>query len=443
VQCRPEAPRPNLLLFVADTLRADALRCYGGAAETPNICGLAERGVLFTAAQANAPWTSPSAVSLFTGSYPTAYANLASAGGGVSSFWVSDEEVLLGDALRARGYDVRFGSSSPLVAQTNALQGFEPLPEPTRPVDPALAGIGKAGRYLRAHDGTPFFLLEWVMDAHAPYEARGVLERIEVDRSRLPRPLEFYTRLGHQLPLSMRDYAPGMSDYELEVLRRLYRAEVEAIDAKFGNLARALDAAGLRESTYVVFTSDHGEGFGEHGTFLHGVSFHDELTRVPLIVAGPGIAPGRRVDAPVSLVDLMPTLRDLLGVDCLREPQGRSLADRLRGERAGAPEGHAHYLSSPTDLSRGIDALVEGEYKLIAKLDGSVELYDLGDDPGERRDLASQRSAVVSRMRAELAAIRSEKDARRRRNFARQTEAERLEVEARTRSGLRELGYIE
>ena len=98
VQCRPACPRTNLLLIVTDTLRADALACYGGSAHTPNICGLAERGVLFEVAYANAPWTPPSAASIFTGNYPTAYANLSSGPSYAPSFWVSDEEVPLGEA---------------------------------------------------------------------------------------------------------------------------------------------------------------------------------------------------------------------------------------------------------------------------------------------------------------------------------------------------------
>jgi choline-sulfatase len=431
------------LLFVTDTLRTDALSCYGGPAHTPQICGLAERGVLFEAAYANGPWTPPSAVSIFTGNYPTAYVNLAPAAGEASSFWVSDDELLLGEALRESGYDVRLGSGSPLVADSNALQGFERLPEPAGPVDPSIAGAAKAGQYLRTRGGSPFFLLEWVMDPHAPYEARGVLDRLEVDASRLPEPLEFYTNLGHQQPLRMRDYTPRMSAYEVDVLRRLYLAEVERVDEKFGILMRELDSAGLRESTYVVFTSDHGEGFGEHRVFLHGVSFYNELVRVPLIVAGPGIARGMRVRTPVSLVDLMPTLRDLLAVECLNDPQGRSfrrLLDDAGGEEA---TGHAHYLAGPVRLSGGLDALVDGEYKLIAMLNGSAELYHLSDDPGELRNLAAERPAVVARMRADLDRIRGEKDERWRRNFAHQTEEERLEVHEQALEGLRELGYVE
>jgi len=438
--CQPAPSPPNLLLFVTDTLRADALSCYGGPAHTPNICSLAERGVLFEAAHANGPWTPPSAVSIFTGNYPTAYANLGESG---ESYWVSDEEVLLAEALRARGYDVRFGSGSPIVAKTNALQGFERLPEPTRAVDASFAGVAGSAQYLRDHDGTAFFLLEWVMDPHAPYEAPGVVDRLDVDRSRLRQPLDFYTRLGHRLPMSLRDHAPRMSDYELEVLRRLYLAEVERVDEKFGDLMRALDAAELRPSTYVVFTSDHGEGFGEHGAFLHGVSFYDELSRVPLIVAGPGIARGKRVHKSVSLVDLMPTLRDLMAVECLNDPQGRSLAPLLRGGPEDEAPSHAHYLSSPSGLTRGVDALIDGNHKLIAKLDGSTELYDLAEDPGERRNLAAERPDVVLRMRAVLDRIRRGKDERRRRNFALQTEKDRLDVHEQVLEELRELGYVE
>jgi arylsulfatase A-like enzyme len=442
VQCQASPPPPNLLLIVTDTLRADALSCYGGRADTPHICDLAERGVLFEAAYSNGPWTPPSAASIFTGNYPMAYADVESSDR--ASFWVSDDELLLGEALRLRGYDVFFGSGSPLVTSTNVLQGFERLPNETRRTDAGGRTVDtRSGRYLRNHDGTPFFLLEWFMNPHAPYEASGILDRLELDRSRLSQPLEFYTRLGHQVPPRMREHAPQMSDYELEVLRSLYLAEVEAVDEKVGTLLRDLDAAGLVEGSYVVFTSDHGEAFGEHGAFLHGRSLHDELVRVPLIIAGPGVARGKRVRTTVSLVDLMPTLRDLLSVECLNDPQGRSLRPLIVGENGGEAPGTVHYLGGPTQATRGVDALVDGDYKLIARLDGTSHLYDVAEDPGELRDLAAERPDVVSRMRADLDRIRRENHEIRRRNFTRRTEGERLEVHEQTLEALRELGYIE
>ncbi len=162
-------------------------------------------------------------------------------------------------------------------------------------------------------------------------------------------------------------------------------------------------------------------------------------------MAGPEIAPGTRVSMPVSLVDLMPTLRDLLAVDCLNDPQGRSLRPLLRGGAGTATDepGHAHYLASPDKLIRGMDAVVDQNYKLIAMMNGRVALYDRSEDPGELRDLADERPDVVSRMRAELGRIRGEKDARRGQNFAFRTEEDRLEVHERSLRGLRELGYVE
>lgn len=441
VSCSSTQPA-NILLVITDTLRADALACYGGGARTPHICGLAETGVLFERAYANGPWTPPSAVSIFTGNSATAYANVES-GAAEHSFWVSDEEFLLAEGLRERGYDVLFQSKSPVMSEPNTLQGFEPAPEPTRPMGVRLAGVDGLAHYLWNHDGTPFYLLGWIMDPHAPYHPRRALSSFEVDRARLPRPLPFYTRLGHGTPPRVRDHAPSMSGYELEVLHRLYLAEVETVDEKVGGLLRALDAAGVRENTYIVFTSDHGEGFDEHGIFLHGRSFYDELVHIPLIVAGPGVARGRRVQTPVSLVDLMPTLADLLALDCLNDPQGSSLRALLREEGVGDRPERVHYLASSTVPTRGVDAVVAGSYKLISLPAGTVELYDLSQDPGEQRNVAAERPELVTRLLAHRDRFRSENDARRRRNFALQPKQDRLKVHEQTLKELRGLGYVE
>jgi choline-sulfatase len=140
----------------------------------------------------------------------------------------------------------------------------------------------------------------------------------------------------------------------------------------------------LRDDTLIVFTSDHSEGFGEHGLYLRANSFFRALVCVPLIIAGPGITSGKRATEPVSHVDLMPTLRELLGVDCLRgDARGRSFRSILTGEGAPAPRGQYAVGARP----EAGDALIEGLHKLISQASGEELPFGLANDPGESRDL--------------------------------------------------------
>jgi arylsulfatase A-like enzyme len=231
-----------------------------------------------------------------------------------------------------------------------------------------------------------------------------------------------------------------MSDAERSLLRALYDKEVEWLDRCVGWLFDALDRRGLWERTYVIVTSDHGEGFGEHGVWLHGKGLHDELLRVPLLVAGPGIPAGLRVSAPVSLTDLVPTLRDLLGVDCCAGAQGKSFAPLLRGAEAGDRE---TYSGAANDAGRTRGALVAGRLKWIAGADGHGSLYDLAADAGETRDLASERPGDAARLAGRLDALQREGEALRARRLAGRSAGELDAARTRTRRELEALGYVE
>ncbi len=445
---RPSAP--NVLLIVSDTLRADALSCTGGAARTPNLCRVAAEGALFEQARSAAPWTAPSAVALFTGSHPDGFADRP-AGERNQVFLVGPEHETLAEALAARGYTAAADVDNFLVHQTGALQGFARL-------DPRSAGAGGAAaaipsreeRALRTYAvfdflagaREPFFAVRWIMDPHAPYAPPPeLLAELEPQAAGLPRPLAFYASLGHQNAAHrLRRHAPSLSGAERRLLRALYDREVEWVDRCVGWLFDALDRRGLRARTFVVVTSDHGEAFGEHGLWLHGKGLHDELLRVPLLVAGPGIPAGLRVAAPVSLTDLVPTLRELLGVDCCAEAQGRSFAALLRGRAEG---GRETYAGSANDAGRTRGALVADGLKWIARAGGRGSLYDLAADPGEARDLARERPADAARLSGRLDALREAGESLRVRRLAARSAGELDLVREQTRRELEALGYVE
>jgi len=218
--------------------------------------------------------------------------------------------------------------------------------------------------------------------------------------------------------------------------RQLYREEVEACDREIGRLLDALRAAGRLDRTLVVLTSDHGEGLGDHELMGHVHQLYDSLLRVPLIVSLPGRLPaGRVVEEPVALVDLLPTVTDLLRLPDVAPRAGRSLVPLMLAE--GAAERAAIVAETYRPEAReDLQAVVEDGFKLIVRPGGgAAELYDLGGDPGESVDLAGQRPELARSLEESLG--RRLAEARRRARTADPGALTEDELER-----LRALGYV-
>jgi len=449
---------PNVLFLVADTLRPDSLECYGGETKTPNICGLARDGVLFERVYAAGPWTLPSAVALLTGTQPGVH-QMPRKPGRNPEFYVGDEQKLFTESLRDAGFRVVVEAENRLLVNLNAAQGAEAVrcdAQSSRdgPADDdwRYESVRRVAHLLETLVGgeKPFFLLKWFLDPHSRYIPPEHL--VPEPGPDLPRPASFYRRLGlPQIPTQrgkpLRDYAPRFTKAERRYLRRLYDAEIASVDERVGVLLDTLERLDVRDRTIVVFASDHGEAFGEHlerrkrrhPIYHHGVSYYDELVRVPLIFSGPGIRRGVRVAAPVSLLDVVPTLAELLGVPPPDDADGVSLAGVLRSDETPR-EPRRLYLEGAEDKMWS-DALVEGRYKLVAHgPDG--ELYDLAADPGEQLDLSQSSPDVKKRMMRKLRWART-RVARRRKAVSSVREPERADSIERTREHLRALGYVE
>ncbi len=186
--------------------------------------------------------------------------------------------------------------------------------------------------------------------------------------------------------------------------RALYLAEVEYVDQRVGRILDVLEHRRLLENTIVVFTSDHGEAFWEHGFPSHGNTYFEEMVRVPLIFSGPGITPGHRLEAPVSHLDLAPTLAELLEVTLPQGLQGSSYAGLLSGEPAFPDP--VYFTGAHQQVQA--DAIIDPPYKLITGLDGSGALYNLASDPDEQQDLAADLPGVAAGLQAGLMRIREE-----------------------------------
>jgi arylsulfatase A-like enzyme len=369
------ATRPNILLVTLDTTRADVLGCYGGDPKvSPNLDRIAARSHLFELCEASVPQTMPSHTTIFSGLHPFHHGvrkNLA--------IKVGPHVPLIAEELHGKGYRTgAFVSSFVVDGRFGFERGFDHYDAPD--IRPRLGGgmERRAAETVRAaadwiaNSQTPWFVWVHVFDPHAPYEA----------------PPPFSGRFAD----------------------RPYAAEVAYADNEVGRLVGTLLAKGLFDSTVVIIAGDHGEALGEHGEETHGILLYEATTRVPLVVHMPGQTKAVRHASPVGLIDIAPTLRELVGIETPGD--GVSLLPTLRGKGGIVGERTLYIESLEGYLRNGwapLFAVVRGRMKYIQS--PRPELYDLGSDPNERRDLASDRPDAVADLDRRLSEIRSEDDA--------------------------------
>ncbi len=423
---RPPWPaRPNVVVYLVDTLRADRLGCYGGAKPlSPNVDAFARRATLFARTVAQSTWTRPAVTSLLTGLSPLAH--------GVETLddRLPQAATTLPEILHAAGYRTAAFSTNPQVsAGTGLAQGFDDFE--LFPEDPGSAAVNR--RVLawldRPRGGAPFFLYVHTIDPHAPYEPDPEMRR----------------RFAPGVPESAGSRAEVVKAYaargperaaRVAQLSTLYDAEVAGNDRSFGELLAALESRGLYDGALVVFVADHGEEFDEHGELGHGNDLYQPTLRVPLVVKWPGQARGERVAALAQQIDLLPTVLAAAG---LPRPPGLAGADLFALRAAPRPRAALSHLDY--DGRVGV-SLVDGSWKLILpltpKLGAGPELYRLDSDPGERVDLAERDDVRAGWLRARLEGeLRSAAAAR-----AAVAGGRQAPVDEETRRALRALGYL-
>jgi len=425
----PPAPPPNLLLVVLDTFRADRLGVAGyPLPTTPNLDALARRGVVFRNAYAPATWTMPSMASLFTSVYPSEHGIQDYPAGGPGPLVarrLHESFETVAESLRAAGYaTAAIANQVHLKHGLGFAQGFDHWRHSRGRESHWVnrQGLATLDEKLRGRDA-PYFLWLHYMDPHFPYN-----KSLRSTRGRFGS-----TRLAEPPPRARAAFlaweARGVAESDAKALAAAYDQEISLLDARLGELFAALAEREQLDSTVVVVTADHGEGFGEHGRFQHGYEPYEEVARVPLLVVAPaslGFPAGFR-DTPVSLVDLAPTFVELAGRQPVPAHRGRSLLGLLRGEEE--PE-RAVLLQTET-----IHALRRGDLKLWLTNDGRVRLYDLATDPLERRDLAAAGCEGACRqLAAQLQA--------RRRALALPPHVDPSELDAEDRAALEALGYL-
>jgi arylsulfatase A-like enzyme len=397
--------RPDVVLIVVDTLRADHLGAYGyGRPTSPRLDALARRGTLFESAWAAAPWTLPSIMSIMTGRYPSSHrvendglrlasdvptlAEIMKTSGYSTGAFVSHIYVTEPFGFR-RGFDSfeDFGLGRP---DYRLEAGMEPTAD--RVTDAALAWIGNQGR-------KSVFLFVHYFDPHWPYAPPAAYRDLFPSAYRGPLDAD------HDSISRFQDPETRLPEDYRDFLLDRYDGEIRFVDDQVGRLLDGLQASKRGARTWVVLTADHGEEFKEHGSMGHGRSLYEEVVRVPLIVsravgpsgpggsaAGPG-ASGARVSIPVSGVDLLPTIASIAGgVAVPAGAQGRSLAPFLAAGGASPPQADRTLVSETIRLNAFRKAVRQGPLKLIHFMDQNrAELYDLAADPAERRDVSGSR----------------------------------------------------
>lgn len=364
--CGGEPEVTNVLLISIDTLRADHLGCYGNqAAATPRIDALAKQGLRFSRCSSPVPITLPSHTSMFSGLYPLRHSVRDN-----GMFKVPEDLPTLATVLGEAGWTTAgVIGSFPLTAQFGLARGFEIWDEDFT-VDrtgvlqlffderPADAVTHRVIEVLEEVADRPFFLFVHYFDPHHPWM-----------------PPAAYTQ---RFPNSG------------------YDAEIAFVDVWVGALLDRLDELGLTESTLVILAADHGEGLNDHEEFTHSILLYEGTQNVPLILRGPGIDGGLE-ERPVSLVDVAPTVLEILGIDAPMEMDGVSLLGPDPVDRMLYVESLSGRLLHGWNDMR---AAVNGRHKLI--LGVPSELYDVVDDPGERHDLASTEPELAAAMETEL-----------------------------------------
>lgn len=397
-----ESSRPNVLLIVIDTLRADHLGVYGYGRDTsPHIQELlADRGVVVERAYAQAPWTLPSMASMMSGLDPARLLDDSN-----NPWGLPDAVTTLAEVLQARGYRSYGFVANPTLHQGNGFaQGFDTFE--TAPYDVASLRLHADHLYSKIEPRLgsleePFFLYTHFLDPHDPYENPEIPEGVS------PFFPEYEGNLRgddvHGLYLQKKQ----MDDPEQDVkhLRALYDSEIRYVDGFIGRLLNDMDPDMLRR-TLVVLTSDHGEELYEHGGWKHGESVYEEQIRVPLIWRWDDrFKEGRRLDATVQLLDLMPTLLEATARTGDPPPppgDGRSLLSALTGD-APLPAVAAysrHHAEGPVRAARidgyrkqilfdreALDSPETERGKTFFEQDRRRmerhEAYDLHRDPGE------------------------------------------------------------
>ena len=404
---RETRPKPqHVLLILVDTLRADHLGVYGYERPTsPVIDKLAGEGVRFERAISQSSWTNPSVVSLMTGRYIAK-----------EMLELPADLATLAESFQKAGWTTgAFVSSTLITPKLGFARGFDHFVE-----------IEKYGsndavvQWLHDSRGRKTFTYIHLLEPHDPYEGPAGHQTFRNQHDLLPGDrAQFYAQLEQSTQLA--NSAAQIEHIKAEIGG--YDDGVHGADERIGVFLAALDDAGLRATTALAVTADHGEGLWQHVGFMnglrakklrdgeapnltnmlmptHGNQVHNELVHVPLILVAPGLAPGQVVGAPVENVDLFPTLIELADLPSPGGLQGTSLLRAIEGSHSGKDATFSYTQFNTALVTRdGMQLILPTEEGVCAEAI-APELFDLKSDPHQRHNLALERPELVKQLSA-------------------------------------------
>ncbi len=442
--------RPRgVIIVVGDTLRSDHLDAWGYGRDTaPTLTALAEGGVRAADCVSQATWTKVSVPSIFTSLYPLTH--------GVRDFTdrLPAAAETMAELFRDAGYATLGLSSIPFTGKmTNLHQGYEEFHESASlPRDgnakTARVYVDRLTDWLERHRDAPFFVFLHVADPHSPYLPYAPYDTLwgkpgdqeeykrqqDLAREHIENPL--MKRFG--MPERHELVAAGVDPEQYVAYEHdAYDGSIRGMDVEIARVLERLRQLGLEDETLIAFISDHGTEFLDHDGHFHGHTVYGELARVPLLIHGPGVPPGRVIEHTVESLDLMPTVLELAGLEQPANVQGQSLVPFFAGEGSGEGSGEdsgegrrgrarpAFTERAPAedeeDLERGAlesYAIVADGWKLIHNpqvTEGfpELELYNHLEDPLNHHNLAGERPELIEPLLEQLKAWRESAEAAR------------------------------
>jgi arylsulfatase A-like enzyme len=385
---------------------------------------MAAQGITFTDVTAQSSWTKAAVASIFTGMWPRAH------GVNGPDDRIPEHLTTLPELLHGAGYRTGAVVANAYVGRAFGFgRGFDHFEflEHTRGRSEVIHRRVERWFDNRPDDGAPFFLYVHTIDPHAPYAPPApFLERFAAEVED-PSVGQVETVRGLVLGTVEPSEALGRD------LRALYDGEVAANDASFGRLLDLLERSGELDNTIVIFTSDHGEAFGEHGSWTHGLDLYNEVLEIPLVIRLPDAAgAGRVVSSPVQHTDLLPTILDLCGIDSTLPLDGEALIDRNGDQRVGEDRAILAYLEY---WDRHGASILRDGWKLIRPLSAEfgerIELYRRDGDSRETIEIAADRPVRRGWLEAQLAVALRTRGA-----------SQATEVAPEIREQLEALGYM-
>ncbi len=431
----------DVLIINIDTLRADHTTFHGYFRNTtPNLLALSTESVVFDRAYSPAPWTKPSVASLFTSLYIIQHKTLMGPGneqdGPKAADILSERLKTFAEVFQDNGYEtVGYLDNYLLHEDYGFSQGFEEY-------DSACGGRRKlTSKYLgylnnRSINGQSGKLLTYLhyLDVHYPYYSKWnwtdtcnlTIENVTLD---------VHTAEGHEYfklktaVENAKDFDPQEHDITCLVLG--YDADLRGMDRSIGDILEYMKKTGTYNKTIIIITADHGEEFFDHGELFHAQSLYRELLHIPLIIRIPGQKP-QRITQPVSQIDLIPTLYDVLGlsVDMDYELSGKSLLPLM----GYGGEYNRDRIFAENSKNNDWQTIIWGDWKLIKKGD-PVRLYNIALDPNETKDVSDEYPSEKERLNKSLS------------EFHRNTpriigRSEKAQIDEEAMLKLRGLGYV-